>query len=137
MAGQYTYRLQHINGVEKDVENLRVLERRVEPTEQELVARDIEELLNAGHVQSTAQGLKVTTAQLCRLLFEHKKRVGVTFPKDAAKPKAHGAVHRIKQVGCLGFDWPCAAAFFLLLWRLCHLGRVTRASEAGTRQDMN
>ena len=38
----HIYRLQHINGVEKDVENLRVLERRVEPTEQELAARDIE-----------------------------------------------------------------------------------------------
>lgn len=133
-------RLQDINGVAKSIENLRSgAGKHVEP------ARACRPRCR-GTAQCwacAAQGRNVTTAQLCRLLFEHQKRAGVTFPKMLPNQK-HMSPH---MVVCIVYSRSVVLSLTgdaLLLFAFCYggvcatldLGRVPQASEVGIREDM-
>lgn len=84
----HEHRKLHINNVEKDVENLRSGGgEHVQPDEMDLAARDIEDLIAAGLVSRTKDGVNMTHYELCRVLYYHKKRAGVTFPKMSKTKK--------------------------------------------------
>ena len=78
----HVHRKIHISHVERDCENLRSGGGEfVETDEMELAARDIQDLIADDVVTIGPNGLNVTYASLCSLLYAHRKRAGVSFPK--------------------------------------------------------